>query len=147
MGEKDKICGTEEIGSLKLRFFTGFGSLDVEAWRGTGMCRVTTYSKGIRRRTETRIDGKQWSELIAPVECSGYRSWNKRYDSSCICCPYVSWSFAAITGRGWYHSSGDGGYPEGFITMIQGLARFTSSLEGACIDSAAEFLSPFFGEA
>ncbi len=110
------------------------------------MCRVSTYSKGVGRRTEVRLDDDQWWKLVNPVAYSGFWEWGKRYDLHAQSGYMPSWSTSIMTECGWYYSSGDGSYPEGFLRMLDGLTRFASEIEGSRSNPVRGFLSPFLNE-
>lgn len=137
----------ESIGNLKLEFYTAFGSFDLEAWKGTGVCRVTTRTDGVRRRTETKLGAEQWDSLSSSLAGSGFWTWAARYDSAAPVGAYVSWSLGVGTDSGWFLSSGDGTGPEGLFPLVRSLTLFTQTLECRETDPASRFLSPFFGTA
>lgn len=143
MGDSIETFGKERIGNVRLEFFTSLGSITLEAWRNTRYCKVTTFSSGIRRRTEVKLDGDNWNRFLEPIDCSGFWKWAKRYDSHCFTTYSPSWSFNIMSDAGWYYSSGDGEFPDGFRDMLNSLMRFSSEIEGMDVSPAVKFLSPF----
>ena len=91
----------DRIGNVLFEFFTNQGSISVEAWRSTHICKVTVFSAGIRRRIEFTLDDDGWWKLINPVAYSGFWKWAKRYSSGPD--PYcMSWRLSILTDGAWF---------------------------------------------
>ncbi|MCQ2079679.1 MAG: hypothetical protein MJZ38_06475 [archaeon] len=146
MGGTGESFRRECIGNIRLEFFTSIGSLTLEAWRGTRHCNITTFTSGVRRRTEVKLDAGKWDRLVDPIARSGFWRWEKRYDSHRFTMYSPSWSFNVMADTGWHNSSGDGEYPEGFLGMLRQLMAFSAEIEGMEMSPAARFLSPLTGE-
>lgn len=132
----------DRIGNVLFEFFTNQGSISVEAWRSTRICKVTVFSSGIRRRIEFRLDDDSWWKLINPVAYSGFWKWAKRYSSGPD--PHcMSWRLSILTDGAWFYSSGDGCCPEGLMPMLKGIIDFAEDTQCLPPGPSGRFLARF----
>ncbi|MCQ2084973.1 MAG: hypothetical protein MJZ21_02350 [archaeon] len=143
MDTPEKSFRKDYIGNIRFEFFTNRGSLTIEAWCSTRNCRVSTFNKGVGRRTEVKLTDDQWWKLVIPVAYSGFQKWEKRYDSHVSTGYAPSWSVSIMTKFDWYYSSGDGAFPDGFQKMLKGLVEFASEIENTESAKVGGFLQSY----
>lgn len=136
----------DQIGNVRFEFFTEHGSISLEAWSSTKVCRISTFRNGLARRTEVKLSDDDWWKLIVPISYSGFWHWLKRYDSEVSQRYPPSWSFSVVTSTGWYFSSGDGGFPPDFGELLEGMSRFATMIESTVSEPPSVYLAGYFGE-
>ena len=134
------VYGPDSVGSIRFEFYLQYSSLKVEAWRNTRVCRISVFSQGIGRRMESRLCQEQWIELAGFFVESGLRAWDRRYGMNGCSGGVLCWSVSVTADDGWYYSSGDGSYPEGFPLLLERMRVFASSLDSAGSRPISEFL-------
>lgn len=119
------------IGNIRLEYYLRSKSMVIEAWSESRMCRISFFYNGVGRRIELKLTGNLWWDMARPIAESGFWTWSRRYGSGPECFP--SWSISIMTTCGWYYSSGDGGYPEGFLRLIASLIQLSDRIETSAI--------------